>query len=216
MCEFVTFFLPWSSWLLYLSIMCLPLLAAVAAHITFLDDHKISNNFVRSTSFTFDILVSLIFLHLFFFSFFFLFSVSSGTARFLFWKMVKKPHCYAAVVIFLTISLQACAEDLQCKPVQSVYGTMLRGHIFQEHNAANIMACSLLCNSDIRCQSINYVISRYLCELNNRTKEARPEDSPSYNATHCRIHYAHFRHLFPGHHGSKQLLCKFRPYKRAV
>ena len=40
--------------------------------------------------------------------------------------------------------------------------------------------------------------------------------SPSYNATHCRIHYAHFRHLFPGHHGSKQLLCKFRPYKRAV
>ena len=41
-------------------------------------------------------------------------------------------------------------------------------------------------------------------------------NSPSYNATHCRIHYAHFRHLFPGHHGSKQLLCKFRPYKRAV
>ena len=40
--------------------------------------------------------------------------------------------------------------------------------------------------------------------------------SPSYNATHCRIHYAHFRHLFPGHHGSKQLLCKFHPYKRAV
>ena len=53
---------------------------------------------------------------------------------------------------------------------------MLRGHIFQEHNAANIMACGLLCNSNIRCQSINYVISRHLCELNNRTKEARPED----------------------------------------
>ena len=170
MCEFVTFFSPWSSWLLYLSIMSLPLLAAVAAHIPFLDDHKISNNFVRSTNFTFDILVSLIFLHLFFFL------VSSGTTRFLFWKMVKKPHCYAAVVIFLTISLQACAENLQCKPVQSVYGTMLRGHIFQEHNAANIMACSLLCNSDIRCHSVNYVRNRHLCELNKRTKEARPQD----------------------------------------
>ena len=90
--------------------------------------------------------------------------------------MVKKAHCYAAVVIFLTISLQTCAANLQCKGVQSVYGTMLRGHVFQEHNAANIMACSLLCNSNIRCQSINYVISRHLCELNNRTKEARPED----------------------------------------
>ena len=90
--------------------------------------------------------------------------------------MVKKPHCYAAVVIFLTISLQTCAANLQCKRVQSVYGTMLRGHVFQEHNAVNILACSLLCNSNIRCQSINYVISRHLCELNNRTKEARPED----------------------------------------
>ena len=86
------------------------------------------------------------------------------------------PRCNAAVVIFLTISLQACADNLHCKGVQSVYGTMLRGHVFQEHNAANILACSLLCNSNIRCRSINYVISRHLCELNSRTKEAKPED----------------------------------------
>ena len=90
--------------------------------------------------------------------------------------MVKKLYCYAAVVIFLTISLQACADNLQCRGVQSVYGTMLKGHVFQESNAANILACSLLCNSNIGCQSINYVISRHLCEMNNRTKEARPED----------------------------------------
>ena len=90
--------------------------------------------------------------------------------------MVKMPRCNAAVVIFLTISLQACADNLHCKGVQSVYGTMLRGHVFQEHNAANILACSLLCNSNIRCQSVNYVRSRHLCELNNRTKDARPED----------------------------------------
>ena len=53
-----------------------PLLAAVAllktcAHIPFLDDHKISNNSVSSTNFTFDIFVCFIFLPLFlFFSFF--------------------------------------------------------------------------------------------------------------------------------------------------
>ena len=57
-----------------------------------------------------------------------------------------------------------------------MYGWMLKGHVFQEHNAANILACSLLCNSNIRCQSINYVMSHHLCELNSRTKEARPED----------------------------------------
>ncbi|XP_074608064.1 uromodulin-like [Acropora palmata] len=90
--------------------------------------------------------------------------------------MVKKPHRYATVVIFLTISVQACAANLQCKDVQSVYGTMLKGHVFQESNAANILTCGQLCNSNIRCQSINYVISRNLCELNSRAKEARPED----------------------------------------
>ena len=89
--------------------------------------------------------------------------------------MVKKPRCNVEVVIFLTICVQTCPANLQCRGVQSVYGTMLKGHVFQESNAANILACSLLCNSDIRCQSINYVISRHLCELNNRTKEARPE-----------------------------------------
>ena len=89
---------------------------------------------------------------------------------------MKKPHCYATVVIFLTISLQAFADNLQCKPVQSVYGMMLKGHVFQQSNAANILTCGQFCNSNIRCQSINYVISRHLCELNSRTKEARPED----------------------------------------
>ena len=111
---------------------------------------------------------------LFYFPFSFL--VSSGVTRFLFWKMMNRSHCYAAVVIFMTIFLQACADSLQCKPLRSIYGMLLKGHVFQEHNAANILACSLLCNSNIRCQSINYVMTRHLCELNNRTKDARPED----------------------------------------
>ena len=173
---------PWSSWLLYLSIivlkLSLALLIAVAliktcANIPFSDDHKTSDNSV--TNFTFNILVCLIFLVLLCF---FLISYLSSFWYYSLpnWKMAKKPRCNAAVVIFLTISLQACADDLHCKGVQSVYGTMLRGHVFQEHNAANILACSLFCSSNIRCQSINYVISRHLCELNNRTKEVRPED----------------------------------------
>ena len=90
--------------------------------------------------------------------------------------MVKKTRCYATVITFLTISLQAYANNLQCKHVRSAYGTMLKGHVIQESNVANILTCGQLCNSNIRCQSINYVISRHLCELNSRTKEARPED----------------------------------------
>ena len=36
--------------------------------------------------------------------------------------------------------------------------------------------CLLECYRDVRCQSFNFLISRATCELNNRTKEARPED----------------------------------------
>ena len=93
-------------------------------------------------------------------------------------KMAKSSHTYHAAVLFLTscICRQACAENLQSKGVQSISGMMLRGHVFQEHNAANILTCSLLCSSNIRCQSVNYVRSRHLCELNNRRKEVRPQD----------------------------------------
>ncbi|KAL9974939.1 hypothetical protein ACROYT_G012048 [Oculina patagonica] len=36
--------------------------------------------------------------------------------------------------------------------------------------------CKVICEQEITCQSYNYVIGEALCELNNRTKEARPEN----------------------------------------
>ena len=104
--------------------------------------------------------------------------LSCSVHRFLLCKMAKSLRLYHAAVIFLTccISLQACADNLHCKDVRSISGMMLRGHVFQEHNAANILTCGQLCISNIRCQSVNYVISRHLCELNSRTKGARPKD----------------------------------------
>ena len=36
--------------------------------------------------------------------------------------------------------------------------------------------CHQACYNDFRCHSFNYVISEEVCELNNRTKEARPEN----------------------------------------
>ena len=32
------------------------------------------------------------------------------------------------------------------------------------------------CEEEVKCQSYNFVIGDKVCELNNRTKEARPED----------------------------------------
>ena len=38
------------------------------------------------------------------------------------------------------------------------------------------LECREACHADFRCQSYNIVILNSKCELNNRTKEARPED----------------------------------------
>jgi len=52
----------------------------------------------------------------------------------------------------------------------------LRGHTFKTVQAGFPAECSLRCEQDVRCQSINVKIGLNVCELNSRTKEARPED----------------------------------------
>ena len=64
----------------------------------------------------------------------------------------------------------------QCKSEYSIRSMMLKGHIFMARKTANWLKCVEKCNHDVRCQSLNYVITQGKCELNNRTKEARPED----------------------------------------
>ena len=58
----------------------------------------------------------------------------------------------------------------------SIKNMMLRQHIFKEMKTSNSLECLMLCKEDVRCQSFNYVINQDICELNNRTKEAAPEN----------------------------------------
>ena len=64
----------------------------------------------------------------------------------------------------------------QCSRQVSVYGMMLQRHIFKIVESFNTLECLTACNDEKRCQSFNYVVSKNICEMNNRTKEARPED----------------------------------------
>ena len=64
----------------------------------------------------------------------------------------------------------------QCSRQVSVYGMMLQRHIFKIVETFNTLECLTACNDEKRCQSFNYVVSKNICEMNNRTKEARPED----------------------------------------
>lgn len=54
---------------------------------------------------------------------------------------------------------------------------MLKGHTFKTFKTQpGTLECREACLADIRCQSYNVVMFIAICELNNRTKEARPED----------------------------------------
>ena len=57
-----------------------------------------------------------------------------------------------------------------------INGMMLKGHVYKTAMAGIGLECVLMCRTDDRCQSFNFVISRHLCEFNDRTKEARPKD----------------------------------------
>ena len=75
-------------------------------------------------------------------------------------------------VLFNNISSQQCGIA-----TYSVYQMMLRGHTFKTFRVRPLsLDCREACLSDVRCQSYNYVMFQDICELNNRTKEARPED----------------------------------------
>ena len=63
-----------------------------------------------------------------------------------------------------------------CGSVQPIYGMALKGHVFQTLRVPSSLHCLKACNNDIRCQSINHLMGKDICELNNRTKEARPEN----------------------------------------
>ena len=79
-----------------------------------------------------------------------------------------------AVLVMCQMLYEVSAEN--CKQSEySIFGMMLRGHTFKKLNTQMALECLHACNDDFRCQSFNYVFSQRMCELNNRTKEARPE-----------------------------------------
>ena len=63
-----------------------------------------------------------------------------------------------------------------CKIEVSVPGMALKGFIFKKVPVTAPHVCDITCENDTICQSYNYVIGEKSCELNTRTKEARPEN----------------------------------------
>ena len=76
--------------------------------------------------------------------------------------------------MFLNIATQQCGTG---GDLYSIYQMMLKGHTYKTFKTTpGTLECREACLADNRCQSFNFVIFFAICELNNQTKEARPED----------------------------------------
>ena len=88
-------------------------------------------------------------------------------------RLYSIPVLLALCHVFYEVTAQRCSEQ---KGEKSVFGMMLQRHIFKRITGATFGdVCLQECYRDVRCQNFNYIISQDMCELNNRTKEARPE-----------------------------------------
>ena len=75
----------------------------------------------------------------------------------------------ASVMEFVT------AND-QCRTDIYIEGMALRCSVFKRWSVAAPHLCNVKCEQEITCQSYNYNRKYQICELNNRTKEARPDN----------------------------------------
>ena len=80
-------------------------------------------------------------------------------------------------VALLMSRISVVQATVQCPTAEnSIGGMFLRGHTFKTTKVGWPVGCYLMCEEELKCQSYNFVIGHNICELNNRTKEARPEE----------------------------------------
>ena len=89
--------------------------------------------------------------------------------------IVRSLLLFASYLGFVT------AKD-RCKTEVSIPGMALKGFVFKKMSVSAPHVCDINCEREITCQSYNYVIGEKSCELNHRTKEARPENFHSDEA----------------------------------
>ena len=78
--------------------------------------------------------------------------------------------------LFTGFFMNCVSAGEQCREERSINGMALQGFIFKKFLLSAFHECDISCETEITCQSYNFALSEKSCELNNRTKEARPEN----------------------------------------
>ena len=89
--------------------------------------------------------------------------------------MARQTFCFSLLVVMVEVLNNGVAQ--QCIVSRSsIFGWMLQRHVYRTMMAERPHLCLYACREDNRCQSFNFVLSLRMCELNNRTNLARPQD----------------------------------------
>ncbi|XP_066022741.1 uromodulin-like isoform X1 [Pocillopora verrucosa] len=83
--------------------------------------------------------------------------------------------CHLRLVLFASTMEFVAAND-QCRTEVNIQGMALKRSVLKRCSLAAPHLCDVKCGQEITCQSYNYNRKYQICELNNRTKEARPEN----------------------------------------
>ena len=85
------------------------------------------------------------------------------------------PWIFRYFLVCVSVTNLVIAED-QCRIEINIRGMALKGFAFKRMAVAAPHICDILCEREITCQSYNFNRKEQICELNNRTKDARPEN----------------------------------------
>ena len=113
--------------------------------------------------------------------------------------MVHQVECLVFSAVFLAlylvpsldqVSSSSVADTEACEGLRPIYGGALLHHVYETLKVPSSIYCLRACDDDIRCQSPNQMVHGEICELNNRTKEAKPED---FTDDHTKVYMNKFR-----------------------
>ena len=98
----------------------------------------------------------------------------------LFFQVWPASHKMSVTIFaFYLMSLVSTSETTgeQCKVYQvPIHGKALRGHTYKTAKAGELFRCYVRCERDPACLSCNFKHAQEICEMNNETKETKPND----------------------------------------
>ena len=80
-----------------------------------------------------------------------------------------------SLLLFADFFVDGVSAGSQCREERSINGMVLQGFVFKKLSVRAFHECDISCERELTCQSYNYVVGENSCEMNNRIKEARPE-----------------------------------------